>query len=52
MIGQAMDPSPFLAAAYGGASLLFLGYAFWQLRLRQRLRQLQAAAEEVHSRHS
>ncbi|MCX6129211.1 MAG: hypothetical protein NTX25_09145 [Proteobacteria bacterium] len=49
MIGEAMDPIPFLLGAYGCASFLLLTYAGWQLRLRSRLRQLYTAAQEVRT---
>ena len=47
MIGEGMDPVPFISAAYGCAALLLLSYAYWQLRLRKRLRQLQEVAEQT-----
>jgi hypothetical protein len=50
MFGEAMDPVPYLAAAYGTAGFALAFYGIWQIRLRQRLRQLEQAARPQNKR--
>jgi hypothetical protein len=44
------DPTPYLAGAYGVAFVLLSVYGFVQVRLRQRLRQLEQAAQYQNKR--
>jgi hypothetical protein len=44
------DPTPYIAGAYGVAFVLLGVYGFVQVRLRQRLRQLEQAAQDQNKR--
>ncbi|HYX33333.1 MAG TPA: hypothetical protein VE954_09480 [Oligoflexus sp.] len=50
MFTGATDPVPYIAAAYGVAFLCLGIYGFVQVRLRQRLRQLEQAAQHQNKR--
>ncbi len=46
MFGTKMDPVPYITAAYGIGIFIILAYSVWQLKLRKKLRALEAAIHE------
>ena len=49
MFGENIDPTPFIASTYVLGTVLIGGFALLQLRLRQKLRMLEAALKESQS---
>lgn len=52
MFTGATDPTPYIAGAYGVAFVVLAIYGIVQVRLRQRLRQLEQAAQHQNKRRS
>lgn len=43
---QGLDPGPYLLAAYSVTAISIVIYSFWQIRQRNKLRQLESAMKQ------